>query len=296
VLLDVLRDVGIAFLVAVVTALSIELFVNARARREITHDVFQATFRQFLPGPIYLQLRDSVLGSPVIRRDWNIDLRVLDPAAHPEIYESMRKLGEMHCYVVECLVSYAIENLRSASTPFLVSGGIDLDTSFPSIGIPRFSSILLGADDVKKDRGRFISDADATAMLSGEKPSLNLTGGLSIMQDEGELIFREMRVLPPRVEISGDPDDHAQLTVRYGLLRPLRVPGMIVLASATPADGFSARVSTVAGVEFVVTALHSDTRMKRAGPNGWELKEGILPWQGFIFRASSPASRAAAQP
>ncbi|MFN2581909.1 MAG: hypothetical protein ABR498_04110, partial [Candidatus Dormibacteria bacterium] len=167
VLLDLLRDIGIGLLVAVITAMTIELFVNARERREFAHDVFQATFRQFLPDPVYVQVRDSVVRSPVIRRNWRVELRVLDPNAHADMYASMRRSADDDLFLVDCVVSYAMENLRATGTQLPIEGGIDLDATLPAMGIPRFTSILVGSEDIEHDiehdPAHALTDDDAVA-------------------------------------------------------------------------------------------------------------------------------------
>src|SRR5947209_18115996 len=115
ILLDIVRDIGVALIVTVVTATSIEMFVNSRVRRQIEADVFQATFRKFLPDPIYMQVRDKVLGAGVIRRDWTIDMRVIDPRAEPDAYAELRRLSDERLYIVEGRMSYEVENLATTA-------------------------------------------------------------------------------------------------------------------------------------------------------------------------------------
>src|SRR5439155_5498864 len=103
-----IRDVGTAVLVAVITAVTIELFVNARVRREIGEDVFQATFRRFLPDVLYWQVKDHILQSPVLRRDWSVQLQVLDRASNAPLYDEARRLGGDDIYLVEYKVSYRL--------------------------------------------------------------------------------------------------------------------------------------------------------------------------------------------
>jgi len=294
-LLDLLRDVGTAVLVAVFTAVTIEVFVNARVRAHIAHDVFQATFRKFLPDVLYEQVRDSVLQAGVIRREWEVYLRVLDPEVHRDLYAEARGLAGSDVYLVEYTVSYYLENLSTIEAEYTVEGGIDLDLPLPTLGIPRFTSVLIGDDAEDKDRAKAVPISDAVAVLTVECKLDR--DGLQIWEDSGELIFHEVRKIPPRRERSGNPDDRAQLPVHFELRRALRVPGMIVLSASAPSDGIKIRIDTVQDIIFDVTAQHPDKQALEKRGNEWLFKKrGILPWQGFIIRASTPTSRRAATP
>jgi len=290
-----IRDVGTAVLVAVITAVTIELFVNARVRREIGEDVFQATFRRFLPDVLYWQVKDHILQSPVLRRDWSVQLQVLDRASNAPLYDEARRLGGDDIYLVEYKVSYRLENLTTTPYEYPIEGGIDLDCPFPTLGIPRFTSVLLGGDDVDARPAEF-AEAEAIDVMSDVRDLSQ--DGIDIRKDHGELIFHAVRRLPPRTLLGSSPDEGAQLSVYFALRRALRVPGMIVLSASAPADGIRISVvGTPPGIEFDVTAQHPDKdELRRPVHNEWLwlFRAGILPWQGFIIRASTPRSRQAA--
>src|SRR5207249_4711328 len=77
-----LRDVGIATIVAAFLAVTIELYSGTRLEKRVAENVLDATFEKLVPPVIYAQVRDNVFRSEVMRHDWTIELSIFNRETH----------------------------------------------------------------------------------------------------------------------------------------------------------------------------------------------------------------------
>jgi hypothetical protein len=75
---EIIRDLSIALLVAVFVTFAIELYAGLRLRTQIANDVLEAAFEKIVPEEIYDEVRDNIFRSPVVRRDWVVDIKIVD--------------------------------------------------------------------------------------------------------------------------------------------------------------------------------------------------------------------------
>ena len=127
-LVDGLRDVGIAFFLAAVVTLLIDWYSSTRLRQEIAHDVVSAAYTKLIPKEIYTQVADKVFRSDVCRRDWRVVI-----TAQPQSINGTA--------VITATYSYDVENLNEHEIPFEVNAGIDLDDPPPHGDMPKFEII-----------------------------------------------------------------------------------------------------------------------------------------------------------
>lgn len=275
---DLLRDIGIGFVVSVLVVGFIEWRAGLTLRKDIATDVLEAVYKRIVPGVIYSQVRDSIFRSDVLRRGWELAIKVLPAAENTEDYVNARRSAvSEEVFLIEAEITYDLENLNDRDITYVVSHGIDLDVPVKAIGIPRFTEIEIGAQrwDVPRPK--------ATTLVAEAKP-YKPEGITFTISHERQVRFSAQVVLP-----GGD-----KVRVRYKLLRAIRAPGVYVQASSVPADGITITIESIPELRFDVLPLHSQSATLRELERGrkWEFPCGILPWQGFQV-ISSPARPAA---
>src|SRR5438270_3892266 len=274
----IVRDLGIPVLSAAIVTGSIELYAGRRLRMEVATDVIEATFLKQIPNDIYQEVRDHVLQSPVIRREWEVDMYVLEPYADEALCERARALAGADIYIVDSTVNYKLDNTSSKVIDYSVSGGIDLDPPLVDLGMRRFTFISL--DGVHTDIPQDVSmDAlrDA-APRSIDRITLSIVG-----QQVDFTSNHRIAALAPAA-------------IRFGLRRAFHAPGQIIFSATVPTVGFRLKIHGAEQLTFRVTALHPnhDALEEVVAGHEWRFGRGLLPWQGFALRSQIRAPSAAA--
>lgn len=268
---DVLRDLGIALLIAVFVTVVIELYASRRLREHIAYDVLSAAYAKVVPEEIYTQIRDNVFRSKVYRQNWEVRINV----NAPQVYMA-RGFA-----ILNILYSYDLVNLCDTEISQELSVGIDLDCPLPDEGIPKFKSIK-----IYDERNRpLVRETHSTALLAKQNEP---TRREFIEYTEGKLTFTRNTqevVFAARVPIS----PQGKVTVRYEVARAIRVPGDYVLNALAPADGIKITLNlNVEGFKLGVLALHPNPgALRHPQPDMWLFDAGILPWQGFQFTSAA---------
>jgi hypothetical protein len=96
---EIIRDLSIALLVSVFVTVSIELYAGKRLRTQIAGEVLEAAeaaFEKFIPDVIYKEVADNVFRSNVFRRQWSVDMSVLNEHQYKEMYDKLRQHYGQH--------------------------------------------------------------------------------------------------------------------------------------------------------------------------------------------------------
>lgn len=123
---EIVRDLGIALLIAVFVTVSIELYAGIRLRKQIAGEVLQAAYEKVVPETIFKEVA-AIFRSDVIWRQWTVDMQVLPEEEEPELYKGLRKDDGEHTHIIRSTIAYDLENLNDKAIRYSVSGGIDLD-------------------------------------------------------------------------------------------------------------------------------------------------------------------------
>jgi hypothetical protein len=273
-LVDVVRDLGIGLMVSVFVVVFIEWRAGLTLRTEIAKEVLEAVYGRIVPDVVYDQIRDSTFRSDVLRRDWELEIKVLPTEGNEEEYSAARESASSdEVFLIESTVSYQLENLNDNKIAYTVSHGIDLDVPIKSHGIPRFTEVEVDDDSQSLD-------SDVACELLANHTPYEEEGLALTVDEENQVLFTKMAQLPRAGAVA----------VRYTLRRAIRAPGVYVLYCATPADGIKIKIDSTKELKFDVRPLHPQGKRIRVVESArrWEFPYGILPWQGFQIVSSPP--------
>jgi hypothetical protein len=262
-LADIIRDLGIALLIAVFVNFSIEKYSSARLRQSITYNVLSAAYSKVIPEEIYTQVASNVFKSPVYRRNWEVHI-----AAQAE------QIDQNHPVVITATYSYDLENLHDQVITFPIELSVDLYDPPPDQDVPKFTTLAITDEH---DRP-LVTQADVNEVIN--KPANSITfpirkGNITLNKDTRELSITA--ICPIRRRVS----------VRFEVRRAIRVPGHYVLTAPVPADGIRI-VTNIVGFKLAVLPLHPNHQsLRNPQRDTWEFDAGILPYQGFRLTAET---------
>lgn len=238
------RDLGIAFLVAFFLTVVMEWYARTRLQEEVRSGVVEATLKRFIPEVMFEEVHRSVMSAKLLKKGWRIEMALhSDPMVSKE---------DPSLYVSHTVLSYELLNLTGSPVQEIYSSGLDEDVVARDARgpLPRFNQIVIG-DQV------FTGDAIEKRLSYGngihfQVPFTVGRGATQITVDVTEVV---------RV-----PD-----TFTWSTSRP------------TEGFAVSIESDSIPDIRFSVLALHPDRyRLKETVPGRrWEFPRGILPWQGF---------------
>ena len=275
---DILRDLGIALMIAVFVTIVIERYSADRLREDIVRDVVSAAYSKVVPEIIYKEIESNIFRSDVCREEWIV--RIVAQKRSPEL--RVKNLA-----IIRSCTSYEVRNLNNHQTQYAVSGGIDRDIEDTNDlqGLPRFGYICVseGAQTLFTTK---ILEEHSNEVLAKDDTSItrfdnNCT--LVLSSTRQQIRFSVPIVIPAGKTVK----------VEFSSERGIRVPGSMVLYASAPAKGIEINAESQENdIKFRVIPLHPN----RGGlspnppedgtsPNGkWNFTSGILPWQGFQLR------------
>jgi hypothetical protein len=260
---DIVRDLGVALLIAVFVAFAIEKYSSDRLREDIASNVLSAAYARVVPPEIFTQVRDNVFRSDVCRENWKVDISA-----------DQQQPGPDGTAVITAGYAYDVINLKEQWTDFVVVSTIDLDDPPPDDHLPKFISY-----SVTDDRGQPLVTPDNAIQLMNRpaKSVTELMGRGNLTLQRGPRVMR----MAANVRIRA----LSRITVSFQVKRAIRVPGNYVLTTPVPTYGIDI-ISHAVGFKLSVVALHPDTEALLPLPgNRWEFRAAMLPWQGFRFVA-----------
>ncbi|MEP6878558.1 MAG: hypothetical protein ABI865_06880 [Nitrosospira sp.] len=273
---ELLRDIGIALLIAAFVTAIIERYASDRLRENIAYDVLSAAYAKIVPEPIYRQIADSVFRAPVYRRNW--DVRI-------DVHTRTEGHKEDGIVIIDCFYSYDIENLNEKEIIFNVKGAIDLDVVEQEMKLPCYKSISVISQQLESLIEVSIPETTAGKLLM---PGADETIKDETRKKEVHMRRRDDQVVfttPVRIP------SRQSVAVSFHVKRAIWVPGTFVIYANVPADGIKI---TIEGkeLEFGISPLHPNADALRNPTSGvWRFDCGILPWQGFQVRCNKKPSK-----
>jgi hypothetical protein len=287
---DLIRDLGVALLIAVIVTIVIEKYSSDRLRESIALDVISAAYMKVVPSEIYTEIADNIFRSDVCRRKWKINIK-----AERWLSEQRAK----HVAIVSSVTTYDVENLNNHPIRFEVSGGIDNDIDMEGMGcpFPRFDSIKIansppknGSAPSRDDTGTLLDvtippkDSEKVLTREGQTIDYRYKNLVLVLESTHQQIRFGVPVTIPAGQTIG---------VEFKSARGIRVPGSIVLYATAPADGIDITVKSDENeIKFRVIPLHPNRNALKpdsvsgVSPSGeWHFESGILPWQGFQLKS-----------
>lgn len=251
------RDMAIAFIIAVFLTVTIELYAGRKLRSEVSEDVLSGVFRKIMPDIIFEEVKSNVIQAGVLRKDWQIRMRPTKGNIQGEQNKDL--------YVSDTVFRYAIENLLNRPQNHELSSGLSLDIVATDSGgkpLPRFVKVSLDDKEFEGD------DLKGYLNEGGNRLTMPIT--LPSARSSPTVVQIEVREI-------------------------VRVPDAWYWATATPADGATIHIdaSATPELEFKVEPYHSNKTLLEEPIAGqqWVFKGGILPWQGFEICVTTKATK-----
>lgn len=244
----VIRDLGIAMVVAVLLSLLIESYARNRLQDEIRSGVIEAAFKRLIPASAFDQVSAHIMQAKLTKESSVIEMVIRsDPAV---------SAGNAGFYVSNTILRYQLRSLTGRPVKDTICARLDRDVTFQAQDgrrLPRFESVTIG--DKK--------------LLGGELKSL-LSDDECTFSTPATIDGSPLSVVVVLEEILRVPDTFVWNT-----------------QLCTDHTSISIDASGISGVGFEVTALHPEaSRLVEHVPGrNWEFKVGMLPWQGFQVRS-----------
>ena len=245
----VVRDIGIAMVVAVLLTFGIELYARKQLQDDVVTSVVEAAFGRLISPALFEEMRWNVLGAELLKETWAFDMTVYsDPF--------VAKTHPNH-YVSNTVQTYTLRNLTNREIEHGFEIAVDEDVSGEEADkkpLPRFERIMIGDVEYTPDN-----------------------------PDQASHFTRNGHLFSLPLKIGASP-----MSVAVILKEIIKVPDTFVWSTRMCTNGARIRIQVVgtSGVGFDVTALHPDRgRLVETVAGTWDFSGGILPWQGFQIRS-----------
>jgi hypothetical protein len=273
---ELTRDVGIAFLVSAIVSVGYEFSTRNLEERKTLLDGIDRAMAESLPDNAWKEVRQEILGRPVVRRNVQIEFSLSHEAPLPDGRHVPVRNGQA---VLTMTYAYDLYSLMSSGTHIEVSHALDYQPMFdPALALPRFASAVIREPGVAP---RYYCSGDKT-----------LTG-----DGHGGLTLSEIHMPPFRANEAV----HVE-TKRYELVN---VPGyyqLVMRELTTRGDDKHAHTVKVVAknmppdIDAAVITYYDPHTFRLDGNNTWVLDETLLPGQGFnlVFKPHTVPTLSAA--
>ena len=139
-----LRDLGIALVVAAVVSVTYEFLTRATLDHAKIEGVLKTVLASNIPNDAWEQVNTEILQKNVIRRDFQIRLKL---RSDPNLASTQRVLG--------LETDYQLHGLRTHPVKYTLQHALDEEMWNEGLGLPRFDSVIIGnttliGDDLKR--------------------------------------------------------------------------------------------------------------------------------------------------
>lgn len=240
---NLLLHAGIAALVALFLAVTVDIYLKYELSRSVSRSVFEAVFRQIIPAEIVGEVTENIIRQPILRRNQHVDI-------------SLRRTSTSHILMATYRFRYELNNLTGHNQPIMIAHdfwrpimkGFEEEVYFEEMSIStptedyHYSGALLDKHvRIGKSGIRF-----STIIILGPRQTASVKG--VVRQAVWDRDWGPWFVRQPTINFSVQYDHDEDLVVQ--------------VTAAHPA---------------------SPTRLERVSPTQWILRGGILPFQGLIF-------------
>jgi hypothetical protein len=276
---DIVRDIGIAFLVAGTVYIIYEWNTKSGEEREIMKSLLQTVMRSIVPGDLWNEVNTEILHRMVVRCNMQIDLELYDNGSMVENEKISLPSTQK---ILRTKASYDLYSLLKGHCRMDVAHFLDQHMRSEHIGFPRFSKVS-------------VCDAGNSATKEYTGDDLNkiwdkTTGCLNLSGDESVKLQPFDENSPATIEI-----ERYEIVNTPGLYT-LIMPEMVI--PRPTGDNPTVRINVLKrSLEDINISIHTwfkspDREFKPdpADKNKWTLKGILLPGQGFsmVFSSTKP--------
>lgn len=248
----VMKHLGIAFIVACIVGITVELYVRREMRlqmermlQEVGSDVFKAVLGHIFPQSIWDQVFAHLLLNPVIRQNMKIDLNL----------ENLPECNGDFVRVQVCC-SYTVSNLSSRDWIYQFSAALDRPQDYRFRDQANFNRVEVGGHRLQHER-------------------------IIIDKRDGEICCRTTITLGP--DESKKVEIHGESVYRSDQIFPL--------AMVDPTENITITISKPSNIALTVDPLHAREDRLEEEPTAspelrktWRINGGLLPGHGVSIR------------
>jgi hypothetical protein len=270
---ELLRDIGIACLVAVIVSFIYELSTRNIARHETTVDTLNEAMSAFVPNDVWTEVTDQVMKRNFLRRNIQIKLRLFREG---ELEGGQKISLPPDRAVLWMSYGYDLYGLSAGSAKVSVQHELDYHMWDQSLSLPRFVRVIVSHPGQQSKT----YEGDSLNKIYDKHGSINL--------DKEEIVS-----LPP-------PDRKVPVRITTERYEIVSIPGLysIVMPQLVArTSGGNAQTITISieslpdDIEPVVATFYGPHTFDRPDPNKnfWTYDSIMLPGQGFdiIFKMRS---------
>ena len=266
---EIMRDIGIAFLIAVVVSLIFELNTRTKAERHKMSGVLQTVMSSFVPESVWNEVNREILHRMVARCNLKIDLCLYQ---NGEIIDGKPlDLPNTHA-VLNIKTSYDLYSLLTGSCEVDVIHFLDQHMKTGENDFPRFQSVKVRTD---KNKVQEWTDESLTEVYDRQTGRLRLTGKHGVK-------LRSMNRKSP-VTIEFERYEIVNTPGLYTLVMPEMVVPSPIGSDSSPTICVQINPQNLSNVDINVLTWFSssDHEFKKISNFEWKFFGVMLPGQAF---------------
>jgi hypothetical protein len=268
---DFVRDIGIAFVVAVVVSVVYEFSTRSIGERETVLETINKTMSAFVPGSVWTEVKEEILHRNAIRRNVQIDLEMSREAL---LSDGRRVSAPKGQAILWMSYSYDLYGMSDRESQIPIRHQLGFEMWNQDLQLPRFERLTISGPS---DGDKRIYVGMELKEIDDGKGSISLEGGNSVkVPPEGSK--NPVRITTERYELVNVPGSYnlimPELTAKSEVSKE---PTIKINIKKTP-DDLQVDVDTY-------YAAHNFTKPE-VNKNVWTFDRTMLPGQGlsFLFR------------
>lgn len=263
---EVVRDFGIALIVAGVVSVVYEWSTRSAEKREHMKQVLDETLSAFIPMALWQEVQSEVLHRQVFRTNMVMDIVVYEKQYNDCVTTETKQIPS-NLLVFQIKISYEIKGIRRGKTKAEITQVLDQHMFNPTLGIPKFIS--------------------ANIIDTDEKNIDYIGENLKPIIKEGVLTLSNANSV--KVSFDGKPakivSDRYELVTNPGLYT-LILPDMVIPEDSKPSITLSIDTNNVVNKNLYFNPQtwfnSSNHDFKKDSTDGkWKFGGVMLPGQGF---------------
>jgi len=276
---ELIRDVGIGFVVAAVVSVSYEASTRSVAEKEKGVDVIDNLMSSFLGENVWKEMRDEVVRTPVLRRNHVVRISLMRNGT----LRNGQVISFPKCRALLHLESgYDLYRLTPENTPATVQQALNFEMWDQQLQLPRFELVrIIDLDRFLQQKERKRYQGETLRKIEDGKGNIKLEGAEAVdLPGPGE--NKPVRIVSERYEIVSTPGQYSFiLPVLTTRLPESEAHTVTVIVEEVP-DDISVEVNTFwSGHKFVPSA----------DKKTWTFDGIMLPGQGLSVMLNVPPEK-----
>jgi hypothetical protein len=268
---EFVRDIGIAFVVAVVVSVVYEFSTRSIGDRETVLETINKTLSAFVPETVWSEVKDEILHRNAIRRNVELDLVISEEAV---LSDGRRVSAPKGQAIMWMSYSYDLYGMSDRESQIPIRHQLAFEMWNQELQLPRFERVTVSGPT---DADKRVYEGVELKKIDDGKGSIRLEGGNSVK-------------VPPE----GSKNPARITTERYELVY---VPGSynLIMPELTAKSEFSKEPTMKINIKKIPDDLQVDVDTYYAAhnfikpevnKNFWTFDRTMLPGQGlsFLFR------------